>query len=73
MPSPSSALLRSNSGHDRAFNVGEFLGGKAQQPFPKAFVGREAELKDFADRCRSMCRRVLRLLAIGLEVGIGHL
>jgi isopenicillin N synthase-like dioxygenase len=35
---------------------------------PKCLQGHEAELLDFEARCRKTCHRILRLLALGLEV-----
>ncbi|KAL8768916.1 MAG: hypothetical protein Q9209_004971 [Squamulea sp. 1 TL-2023] len=53
----------------RAFNFGEFIDGKAQQPVPPSLAEHEAEISDFADRCRGMCMQLLRLFALGLKVG----
>lgn len=51
-----------------AFNVGEFAGGKPDQPFPKVLQNHVDELGDFEKRCQTVCDRVLDLLALGLEV-----
>ena len=53
----------------RAFNFGDFLAYKAQQPLPKSLAAHEAELNDFVDRCRKLCAKILELFAIGLKVG----
>jgi len=52
----------------RAFNFGEFVDGKPNQRVPKAFASHVEELADFEERCSSTCRRIFRLLAMGLEV-----
>ncbi len=57
----------SNDAH-RALNFGEFVDGKAQQPLPKSLAAHEKELSCFADLCHSLCIKILRLFALGLEV-----
>lgn len=52
----------------RAFNIGEFVHGKAQQPLPQAIRAYEAEIDQFADLCRQLCTKLLGLFAIGLKV-----
>lgn len=52
----------------RAFNFGEFVNGKAQQPLPPTIVANESQISDFADSCRNLCRKLLHLLGIGLGV-----
>lgn len=52
----------------RAFNIGEFIEDRPQQPIPKSLQGYECELLEFETRCRRTCHRILRLLALGLEV-----
>ena len=52
----------------RAFNIGEFVQGKPQQPLPQALQVREGEIGQFADLCRQLCMRLLELCAIGLKV-----
>ena len=52
----------------RAFNIGEFILGKAQQPLPQALQTQEAEINLFANLCRQLCTRLLGLCASGLKV-----
>jgi isopenicillin N synthase-like dioxygenase len=54
----------------RAFNFGEFASGKAQQPLPKALAPHEDEIGRFADLCTKTCNRILKLLALGLQVSL---
>lgn len=49
-------------------NFGEFQNGKAQQPLPQSLATHEAEIAHFADLCTRTCNRILKLLALGLEV-----
>ncbi|KAF2452639.1 hypothetical protein BDY21DRAFT_405245 [Lineolata rhizophorae] len=51
-----------------AFNVGEFVNGKAQQPLPTPVASREGDIGRFADRCHDLCNKILELFAIGLEI-----
>ncbi|PYH78765.1 oxidoreductase [Aspergillus uvarum CBS 121591] len=51
-----------------AFNFGEFINHKAQQPLPPALAPHEAEIAHFADLCQKTCARVLTLLALGLGI-----
>ncbi|KAH0547561.1 hypothetical protein FGG08_000286 [Glutinoglossum americanum] len=51
-----------------AFNLGEFHGGKAQQPLPDVLIPHEAELGHFTDRCHELCMKILRLFALGLKI-----
>ncbi|KAI4284861.1 MAG: hypothetical protein L6R38_001126 [Xanthoria sp. 2 TBL-2021] len=51
-----------------AFNFGEFVNGKAQQPIPPSLAHKEAEIGDFADRCSGLCMQLLRLFALGLKI-----
>jgi isopenicillin N synthase-like dioxygenase len=51
-----------------AFNVGEFIDNKPNQPLPSVLSTAEPQLFDFESRCRSTCARILDLLALGLEV-----
>ncbi|ERF76489.1 hypothetical protein EPUS_06151 [Endocarpon pusillum Z07020] len=51
-----------------AFNIGEFIDNQPQQPIPKSLQGHEDELLDFETRCRKTCHRILKLLALGLEI-----
>lgn len=52
----------------RAFNFGEFVNAKAQQPIPPTIAADEGKLSAFADLCRSLCRTILALLGQGLGV-----
>ncbi|UNI18814.1 hypothetical protein JDV02_005061 [Purpureocillium takamizusanense] len=52
-----------------AFNFGEFVDGKAQQPIPSTVAADEARFAAFADLCRALCLKILRLLGLGLGVG----
>jgi isopenicillin N synthase-like dioxygenase len=49
-------------------NFGEFRNGKAQQPLSAGLKPYEADLDHFAELCNQTCARVMRLLALGLEV-----
>ncbi|PYH44587.1 putative oxidoreductase, 2OG-Fe(II) oxygenase family [Aspergillus saccharolyticus JOP 1030-1] len=51
-----------------AFNFGEFIDSKAQQPLPPALAPHESEIAHFADLCQKTCARVLTLLALGLGI-----
>ncbi|KAB8235115.1 putative oxidoreductase, 2OG-Fe(II) oxygenase family [Aspergillus alliaceus] len=51
-----------------AFNFGEFKDGKAPHPLPKSLASHEAEIAHFADLCNKTCSRILKLLALGLEI-----
>ncbi|KAI9371797.1 hypothetical protein BJX61DRAFT_10583 [Aspergillus egyptiacus] len=51
-----------------AFNFGEFAAGKAQQPLPPSLAPYEPEIGHFADLCTNTCSRILRLLALGLNI-----
>lgn len=52
----------------RAFNFGEFVDGKAQQPVPAALAPHEGEISGIFDKCRGLALRILYLLGVGLEV-----
>ncbi|KAB8360693.1 hypothetical protein FH972_024430 [Carpinus fangiana] len=52
----------------RAFNIGEFVGGKAQQSFPLPLRFHEVELGLFFGKCHALCNQILELLAEGLEI-----
>ncbi|EFY95375.1 isopenicillin N synthase-like protein [Metarhizium robertsii] len=52
----------------RAFNFGEFINNKAQQPIPPTVAADEARFSAFADLCRTLCLRILALLGQGLQV-----
>lgn len=51
-----------------AFNFGEFIDGKAQQPFPKTMLQDEPQISAFSDSCRTLCSKILYLLGLGLGV-----
>ncbi|UKZ70547.1 uncharacterized protein TrAtP1_011527 [Trichoderma atroviride] len=52
-----------------AFNFGEFVDGKAQQPLPPTIASDEPQIHAFADSCHKLCKKLLHLLGIGLGVG----
>ncbi|KKY27927.1 putative 2og-fe oxygenase [Phaeomoniella chlamydospora] len=52
----------------QAFNLAEPQEGKWWQPMPSVFSAEEEFLIDFHKRCRSMSERILRLMAMGLEI-----
>ncbi|KAG5977522.1 hypothetical protein E4U55_006725 [Claviceps digitariae] len=52
-----------------AFNFGEFINHKAQQPIPPTIAADEARISAFANLCRLLCLKILNLLGQGLEVG----
>ncbi|KAM4056272.1 2OG-Fe(II) oxygenase superfamily protein [Hirsutella rhossiliensis] len=52
-----------------AFNFGEFVDGKAQQPLPSTVADKEPLFSAFADSCRKLCHKILYLLGLGLDVG----
>lgn len=52
----------------RAFNIGEFLNDKPQQPFPKPLQPAEKEIGKFWEDCHKLCNRILQLLAVSLKV-----
>ncbi|KAI9640215.1 hypothetical protein NHQ30_011453 [Ciborinia camelliae] len=51
-----------------AFNLGDFVDGKAQQPLPPSLSPHEAELNEFQLYCHKLCLKLLTLFAIGLEI-----
>ncbi|EAL91389.1 oxidoreductase, 2OG-Fe(II) oxygenase family, putative [Aspergillus fumigatus Af293] len=51
-----------------AMNFGEFKDGKAQQPLPPSLAPHEAEIGHFASLCNKTCNRILKLLALGLQI-----
>jgi isopenicillin N synthase-like dioxygenase len=52
----------------RAFNMNEFIDGKAQQPLPEPLKSHESEVDAFASKCHALCLRILQLFAIGLGI-----
>ena len=52
----------------RAFNIGEFVNGLAQQPLPETLKTHESDLGHFTGLCYDLCSKLLRLFAIGLKV-----
>jgi hypothetical protein len=52
----------------RAFNFGEFIDNKAQQPIPPTIAADEANLSAFRDLCYDLSLHLNPLLGIGLEV-----
>lgn len=51
-----------------AFNMGEFLNGKPQQPMPQSLEAHVDELAEFERTCKNVSDRILDLLGLGLEV-----
>ncbi|CAK7197675.1 hypothetical protein SEUCBS139899_000323 [Sporothrix eucalyptigena] len=51
-----------------AFNFGEFVDGKAQQPIPAELASDEPAIDAFFDLCYHLCLKLNDLLGIGLEV-----
>ncbi|KAK6611364.1 2og-fe oxygenase [Botrytis cinerea] len=51
-----------------AFNLGDFVDGKADQPLPPSLSPHESELNDFQLYCHKLCLKLLTLFAIGLEI-----
>lgn len=52
-----------------AFNFGEFIDGKAQQPIPSTIIPDEPRFCAFANACGALSARILHLLGLGLDVG----
>jgi isopenicillin N synthase-like dioxygenase len=52
----------------RAFNFGEYVDGKAQQPIPETIVHDQAKISAFAGSCRKLSQKLLYLLGRGLNV-----
>lgn len=52
----------------RAFNIGEYRNGKANQPFPAGIADEEQAIGDFMSTCHSLCNRIHTLLAQGLKI-----
>jgi isopenicillin N synthase-like dioxygenase len=52
----------------RAFNMNEFVDGKAQQPLPPILEQNEEKLDHFISSCRNICLKILELFAIGLKI-----
>nr|XP_003649066.1 uncharacterized protein THITE_120638 [Thermothielavioides terrestris NRRL 8126]AEO62730.1 hypothetical protein THITE_120638 [Thermothielavioides terrestris NRRL 8126] len=51
-----------------AFNFGEFVDGKAQQPIPPTIAADEPQISAFRDLCYNLSLKLNTLLGIGLEV-----
>ncbi|KAK3308749.1 uncharacterized protein B0T15DRAFT_525153 [Chaetomium strumarium] len=51
-----------------AFNFGEFIDGKAQQPIPPTIAADEPQISAFRDLCYNLSLKLNTLLGIGLEV-----
>ncbi|KAF5877232.1 putative 2og-fe oxygenase protein [Botrytis fragariae] len=51
-----------------AFNLGDFVNGKAEQPLPPSLSPHESELNEFQLYCHKLCLKLLTLFAIGLEI-----
>lgn len=52
----------------RAFNIGEFKGGRPQQPFPEPLADRESTIGHFMESCHELCNRINTLFAEGLHI-----
>ncbi|KAI0129133.1 hypothetical protein BJ170DRAFT_682917 [Xylariales sp. AK1849] len=50
------------------FNFGEFVNGKAEQPIPSTVTALEPQIAEFRDSCHNLCRRLMHLFGIGLDV-----
>ncbi len=48
--------------------MGDFVGGKAQQPLPPLLAENEDVLSQFSDTCHQLCMKILQLFAVGLQV-----
>ncbi|KAK4104012.1 Clavaminate synthase-like protein [Parathielavia hyrcaniae] len=51
-----------------AFNFGDFVDGKAQQPIPPTIAADEPQISAFRDLCYNLSLKLNTLLGIGLEV-----
>ncbi|KAK4203917.1 hypothetical protein QBC40DRAFT_274140 [Triangularia verruculosa] len=51
-----------------AFNFGEFIHGKADQPIPATIAPYESQINDFGELCYKLCLKINTLLGIGLQV-----
>ncbi|PSR80764.1 hypothetical protein BD289DRAFT_455147 [Coniella lustricola] len=51
-----------------AFNFGEFVDGKAQQPLPESFKPYESQAAAFYDHCYNLALKLNHLIGIGLAV-----
>ena len=60
-------MPNANANH-RAFNFGAFTDSKATQPIPRTIEPYETDLALFRASCHSLCRKLLLLFGIGLEV-----
>ncbi|KAI5461378.1 hypothetical protein BGZ63DRAFT_234103 [Mariannaea sp. PMI_226] len=54
--------------YKEAFNFGEFVQGKPQQPLPAPIIPDTPQISAFSDSCRNLCQKLLYLLGLGLEV-----
>lgn len=52
--------------YKEAWNFGEFIDGKAQQPLPEAIKPLEEDISNFRDSCHRLSLKLLTLLGIGL-------
>lgn len=52
----------------RAFNIGEFINGHAQQPLPDPLAVQEPQIDGFIDACHQLCNRIHKLFAVGLQI-----
>ncbi|OCK82339.1 putative oxidoreductase [Lepidopterella palustris CBS 459.81] len=51
-----------------AFNIGEFVNGKADQPLPGPLAAEESRIANFANQCHNLCNKLLHLFASALEI-----
>ncbi|KAK4188222.1 hypothetical protein QBC35DRAFT_451514 [Podospora australis] len=51
-----------------AFNFGEFVDGKADQPIPPTIAEEEDQINEFRELCYQLCLKINTLLGIGLQV-----
>lgn len=51
-----------------AFNIGEFVNGRAQQTLPEPLASNEQDVGNFFHNCHSLCKTILQLFARALEI-----
>ncbi|KAK3081585.1 hypothetical protein LTS18_005104 [Coniosporium uncinatum] len=51
-----------------AFNIGEYVDGKADQPLPAPLIPAETQIGRFQEQCHRLCNQVLEVFAQGLEI-----
>ena len=55
-----------------AFNIGEFVNGRAQQTLPEPLASNEQDVGDFFRSCHSLCKTILQLFARALEIEVSE-